>query len=336
MNLVYLSPLKKEVLEQALEDIKAQSTTVPEHQEHQEHQNDESDWFSDDEYRDEDTVIQAEDVKELEDFGLYDFDIDNLVTIKAARLTKDSHSPFAALSEPKERKRQSEFEYMCKTEKNMPYNEYKQNIRLGFIQAANDFKYAKVKPEKVKDLLGIAHKEFPIHRKKRFYQKKVGYIKLDIRNETANYYVEVVKGGKILKWLWWILIIIALLLSLRSCGMNDWNIDLNGLTPYKTESQTVEDISQLSIQHRADVENNNGSLNLALSSESIEGIAFQIKVYSADEESPFYESEMMAAGSHLATIPSPVGTSGNCILVCEVYKDSGQHIGQLKSYFNIK
>ena len=336
MKLVYLNPLKEDILKQALDDIQAQSGVVAEQPERSEHQNDEIDLYSDEAYRNEDSVIQTEDIKELDDFGLYDFDIDYLVTIKAARLAKNSQSPFAALYEPKERKTYKESEMVYKTEKRMTYNEYKQNIRFGFIRASDTFKYAKMKPDKVKELLGLAHGEFPIRRKKGFNQKKVGYIKLNIPNETADYYVEVVKSRGILRWLWWILIILALLLLLRSCNMSDWN--WNALNPYRTETTDVQDASQLSIQHRAEVNNDGGRLNLGLTSESVDGISFVIKVYAGSESQGdlIYESGRMNAGDTLATIDIQGQIDVACTLVCEVYKDSGQYIGSLESCFTIK
>lgn len=341
MKLVYLNPLKEEILKQASDDIKAQAKAgvvvkQPEQSEQPEQQNNEEAWFSDEEYRDENSVIQDEDIRELNDFGLYEFDVDYLIPIKAARLAKDSQSPFAALYEPKARKKYKESEMVYKTEKSMPYNEYKQNIRFGFIRTSDTFKYAKMKPEKVKELLGLAHDEFPIRRKKGFNQKKVGYIKLNIPNDMANYYVEVVKSGRILRWLWWILIILALLLLLRSCGLSDW--DWNRLNPYRIETTDVQDVSQLSIQHRAEVKNDGDRLNLGLTSESVAGISFVVKVYagSNDQGDLIYESKRMNAGDTLATIDIQGRVVSACTIVCEVYKDSGQYIGSIESYFTIK
>lgn len=87
--------------------------------------------------------------------------------------------------------------------KKIKYSEYKQGIRLGFIRSADSFEYDTCDVYNEKQIAGVVNDRFPIHNKKGFNQKKVGYLKLAEDTSTEDYYVEVTKSRGILWMILW-------------------------------------------------------------------------------------------------------------------------------------
>lgn len=299
------------------------------------------DFYSED-YRGK-SQIEVE-VKNTDHFKQYTFDTDYLITLKSARMSKEAATPFVVLKTGDKKSKATELDTIYRTDKKIKYSEYKQGIRFGFIRVSDSFRYAKYNLEKTQQLVGVVNDEIPIRKKKGFNQKRVGYIKLSEGTSTEDYYVEATKSRGILWMILMTLVIAALVILLCGYDWGGWHFNWDGLTAYKTSITDVQEQNQLSINHEADVElNEDGFINLGLTSDGEDDLQFKVRIYcgAIEEDNLIYESDKLMTGAGLEKIePHGLGDlkAGNytCIVLCEVFKDSGSFIGTLESHFILK
>ena len=294
--------------------------------------------FSDSLYDDAEQEIQS--IWESKNIPEYNLDTKGLVTLKAARMSKEAKAPFAIIKNRDKKARATEFDDIYEMNSKIKYSEYKQGMRLGFIRAADDFQYDNCNVSDERKIVGVANDRFPIHKKKGFNQKKVGYIKLAENTDTKEYYVEVTKSRGVLWMILWALIIVALVLLLNNLNMGGWQFDLDNLNFYKTEVEEIYTVDQLGITHRAEAALKDGQVGLELMSDTVEGLEYQIRIYDTQDETgePIYESGILKAGTAMPTIEiSKAMSTGEhtCRIECDVYRDTGVYIGQFTSQFNL-
>lgn len=294
--------------------------------------------FSDSLYDDAEQEIQS--IWKSADIKEYNFDTTGLVTLKVARMSKEAKAPFAIIKNGNKKKKASEFDSIYAMSKKIKYSEYKQGIRLGFIRSADSFEYDTCDVYNEKQIAGVVNDRFPIHKKKGFNQKKVGYLKLAEGTSTEDYYVEVTKSRGILWMILWALIIVALVLLLNNLNMGGWQFDWDNLNFYKTEVEKIYTVDQLGITHRAEVTLRDGQAGLELVSDTVGGLEYQIRIYDTQDETgePIYESGILKAGTAMPTIEiSKAMSTGEhtCRIECDVYRDTGVYIGQFTSQFNL-
>lgn len=117
--------------------------------------------FSDSLYDDAEQEIQS--IWKAEDIKEYNFDTTGLVTLKAARMSKEAKAPFAIIKNGNKKKKASEFDSIYAMSKKIKYSEYKQGIRLGFIRSADSFEYDTCDVYNEKQIAGVVNDRFPIH-----------------------------------------------------------------------------------------------------------------------------------------------------------------------------
>lgn len=294
--------------------------------------------FSDSLYDDAEQEIQS--IWKSEDIKEYNFDTTGLVTLKAARMSKEAKAPFAIIKNRDKKARATEFDDIYEMNSKIKYSEYKQGMRLGFIRAADDFQYDNCNVSDERKIVGVANDRFPIHKKKGFNQKKVGYIKLAENTDTKEYYVEVTKSRGVLWIVLWALIIAALVILLSNLNMSGWQFNWSNLSFYKTEVQDIYTAEEIGITHRAETVLRDGQASLELMSDTVEGLEYQIKIYDINgiEKTQIYESDMLKAGEGITTIKIDQALSNGehtCQIECDVYRDTGVYIGQFTSQFNL-
>lgn len=307
---------------------------------------DQSELFSTEEFYSEGhegkSQIEVE-IKNTDHFKQYAFDTDYLVTLKAARMSKEATTPFVVIKTGDKKSKATELDTIYRTDKKIKYSEYKQGIRLGFIRVSDSFRYARYNMEKTQQLVGVVNDEIPIRRKKGFNQKRVGYIKLTEGTGTEDYYVEATKSRGYLWMILMVLVMAALVVLLSGHDWDGWHFNWDGLTAYKTSITEVQEQNQLSINHEADAELVDGLISLGLTSDGEADLQFKVKIYcgAIEESNLIYESDKIMAGAGLEKI-EPHGLNdlraGNytCAIICEVYKDTGSFIGTLESHFILK
>lgn len=279
----------------------------------------------------------------------YDFKSSYMLTLKEASLNKEIKTPFAIIkgkdNNGKVKKGTATiYDSIYKLDKKMQFKEQREAVRVGFIDSADTFKMVHYNLEKTKALAGIAHENYPIRKKKRFNHKSVGQIPLSNSTHLIDYYVEITKSRGILWMIWIALIATVLALILSNKTMDGWQFSWDNLTVFKTSISEVQEESQVSMNHKTEVQLVNGSMNIGLvitKAAGSENMQCKIKIYKgvSTESNLIYESGMLPAGGSLGEMQVLEDLkAGNyeCNIVCEVYRSTGSYIGSLESQFILK
>ncbi len=273
----------------------------------------------------------------IKDYDRYNFDIENVISQKEARTMIEEKRPFI-VSKVGERKVLESKDIVYHTTPKMKINTMgnKGIVRLGYILADQQPKKIKVKRD-LKKYKGIVENEFMILKKRPINTKKIGYLKLDESTDSEDIYVEVVtsRGVK------WMLALCGILGVLCLVGFtmknNDWHLNLNGLTIYKTEERIDYTESELKISLNATPVLKDGKVNLKLTSEKVDGISYIPTIYD-EKDRILWEGEELQAGDGVDFITPEVELGVgeyDCTLKCESYRN-GSFLGIVESDFVLK
>lgn len=273
----------------------------------------------------------------IKDYDRYNFDIENVISQKEARTMIEEKRPFI-VSKVGERKVLEYKDIVYHTTPKMKINTMgnKGIVRLGYILADQQPKKIKVKRD-LKKYKGIVENEFMILKKRPINTKKIGYLKLDESTDSEDIYVEVVTSRGIK----WMLALCGILGVLCLVGFtmknNDWHMNINGLTIYKTEERIDYTESELKISLNATPVLKDGKVNLKLTSEKVDGISYIPTIY--DEKNRIlWEGEELQAGDGVDFITPEVELGVgeyDCTLKCESYRN-GSFLGIVESDFVLK
>lgn len=281
-------------------------------------------------------------VKNTDRFDQYIFDSDYMMTLKSARMSKEVKTPFAVIKTLDKKSKAEDIDTIYRMDKKIKYSEYKQGIRIGFVNAAEDYKDVHIDLDKTKKLVGIVNGDIPIRKKKGILRKKLGYIKLSEGTSTEDYYVEVTKQRNILGIILMILVIITLCTCISKIDLSDWEFDWSSLTVYKTQVEEMQESLDVNMVHRVESELNNGKIELGLTTQGNKELSYTVKIQC--NEKIIYESEKLKVGTKVDIVKiqgldkDEVDESGNynCEIICDVYKGNDVFIGTLKSNLKIK
>lgn len=273
----------------------------------------------------------------IKDYDRYNFDIENVISQKEARTMIEEKRPFI-VSKVGERKVLESKDIVYHTTPKMKINTMgnKGIVRLGYILADQQPKKIKVKRD-LKKYKGIIENEFMILKKRPLNTKKIGYLKLDESTDREDIYVEVVtsRGVK------WMLALCGILGVLCLVGFtmknNDWHLNMNGLTIYKTEERIDYTESELKISLNATPVLKDGKANLKLTSEKADGISYVPTIYD-EKDRILWEGEELQAGEGVDFITPEVELGVgeyDCTLKCESYRN-GSFLGIVESDFVLK
>lgn len=272
----------------------------------------------------------------IKDYDRYNFDIENVISQKEARTMIEEKRPFI-VSKVGERKVLESKDIVYHTTPKMKINTMgnKSIVRLGYILADQQPKKIKVKRDlKYK---GIIENEFMILKKRPLNTKKIGYLKLDESTDSEDIYVEVVTSRGI-KWMLALCGIIGVLCLVGfTMKNNDWHLNMNGLTIYKTEERIDYTESELKISLNATPVLKDGKVNLKLTSEKVDGISYIPTIYD-EKDRILWEGEELQAGDGVDFITPEVELGVgeyDCTLKCESYRN-GSFLGVVESDFVLK
>ena len=271
----------------------------------------------------------------IKDYDRYNFDIENVISQKEARTMIEEKRPFI-VSKVGERKVLESKDIVYHTTPKMKINGNKGIVRLGYIIADQQPKKIKVKRD-LRKYKGIIENEFMILKKRPINTKKIGYLKLDESTDSEDIYVEVVtsRGVK------WVLALCGIIVVLCLVGFtmknNDWHLNMNGLTIYKTEERIDYTESELKISLNATPVLKDGKANLKLTSEKADGISYIPTIYD-EKDRILWEGEELQAGDGVDFITPDVELGVgeyDCTLKCESYRN-GSFLGVVESGFVLK
>lgn len=273
----------------------------------------------------------------IKDYDRYNFDIENVISQKEARTMIEEKRPFI-VSKVGKRKVLESKDIVYHTTPKMKINAMgnKGIVRLGYIIADQQPKKIKVKRD-IKRYKGIIENEFMILKKRPINTKKIGYLKLDESTDSEDIYVEVVTSHGV-KWVLALCGIIGVLCLVGfTMKNNDWHLNMNGLTIYKTEERIDYTESELKISLNATPVLKDGKVNLKLTSEKVDGISYIPTIY--DEKNRIlWEGEELQAGDGVDFITPEVELGVgeyDCTLKCESYRN-GSFLGVVESGFVLK
>lgn len=290
-------------------------------------QTEENGIFTDDLYEDNKHIERT--VKNTDRFKQYNFDTSYLMSLKGARVSSEIKTPFVILKHWNKGKRISEFDTVYRTDQKIKYNEYRQGVRLGFIRAADKFKYAHYNLDKTQQVIGIVNDEYPIRKNKGINQRKVGYIKLDQGSDLEDYYVEVTQSHK---FIWMILITIALLLVMIKPAMQALP-DIESIQNWKFNSETFSlnnsYMIEVQITCKSEVELTEGTIDLGIETSGEDNLQYKTKIYLKDEASGqlLYEGSLITVGQgqgimELEGIEDLAPGEYDCTAAFEIYRDA--------------
>lgn len=273
----------------------------------------------------------------IKDYDRYNFDIENVISQKEARTMIEEKRPFI-VSKVGKRKVLESKDIVYHTTPKMKINTMgnKGIVRLGYIIADQQPKKIKVKRD-LRKYKGIIENEFMILKKRPLNTKKIGYLKLDESTDSEDIYVEVVtsRGVK------WVLALCGIIVVLCLVGFtmknNDWHLNMNGLTIYKTEERIDYTESELKISLNATPVLKDGKANLKLTSEKADGISYIPTIYD-EKDRILWEGEELQAGDGVDFITPDVELGVgeyDCTLKCESYRN-GSFLGVVESGFVLK
>lgn len=295
---------------------------------------------------DESVYGDALDTVSIEDkYGLepYTLSTDYMMSLKEARRSKEIKTPFAIAKRQDRKSRPSEFDSIYRTYKKIKYSDYRQGIRLGFIQSSSVLKNTYINNKNSNKFIGIANQDIPIRKKKGFNQKKLGYIKLQEGTDTQDYYVEITQNRGILWMILTFLITATLVVLLHNINWNNWHIDWRNLTAFRSTISEFTEQSSMSIYHQSKARLDGSTLRLELTSDHVDGQKYKIKIYlgAPSAETLVYEGKQLEAGASIPSIElNNIGHlepgTYNCVIVCDVYKSTGRYLGALESTFTLE
>lgn len=256
-----------------------------------------------------------------------------LISLKAARVSKEIGTPFAVAKWNRKEKRISELDNIYTLSKKIKYNEYKQGIRIGFLRSSDSFQYDHCNIHDPNQVVGVVNDIFPIRKRKGLTQRKVGYLKLNESTDTKEFYVEVTKTRNMLWLILYALIIAAIVLCLHSFISSGWSLDWDNLSFSKTAISEVDVVNELGIMHQGEVILKDGQAAIGLIGNSASGVSYKVEIYEAATNEALYESSIIAAneGLQVIEVTKPLSPGRHpCDLICEAYKD-GSYLGQIQS-----
>ena len=348
MKIVYLKPIKvvetveKQDKQDKQIDDYLESDPFAEWEKESKAKNDDNgeyNGFSDDLYDDN----TEEQIKHKNTDGLKEYRVDsnNIYTLKSARMSKEIRTPFAVVKTSKKKRGVGEFDNLYRIDQKTKYNEFRQEVTIGYVKASNRFGYAHYKPSMNDKIVGLINGEIPIWKNKGFNQQRVGYIKLNEKSLLEEYYVEVTRSRGYWRFIQVALIVAALLIVLSKVNFENIHFSKDGLEFIKSTVTEVQEEQQMAISHLSDLEVKDGLVNIDLTSEVSEGLEFKVKIYIGDNIDTglqICESERLAAGSSIDTVEISQQVAGALrqgthegILVCEIYNAGSKPVRTLTS-----
>jgi len=302
---------------------------------------DAAEMFDDEAYVDSSIHNNTSNPKISDQLEKYEFNSDNLVTYKAARLSGKVKSPYAIVKTIDKRSKIAEIDTIYRTDHKMKYNEYKHNVRIGFIKASEKLKYEKLEPEDISKgkFVGIVGDRHLIYKKKPFNHKHVGYIKIEENTVAEDYFVEVVKPHNPFAWIPYIMIPLAILIilftfnweSLHSVFNTD---DLKNIGKNVADTLTVD----FTVLHEGTVVADSGIIYPNIVTTEVKGAKYKALIYIGDTK--VYESEPIETGKSIDSIHIPIlenlepGTYTSH-LVCQLQDQLGIKLMEMDGIMNI-
>lgn len=274
-----------------------------------------------------------ESVKDDDHIEKYNINAGCLISLKAARVSKEIGTPFAVAKWNKKEKRINELDNIYTLSKKIKYNEYKQGIRVGFLRSSDSFQYEHCNIHDPNQVVGMVNDIFPIRKRKGLTQRKVGYLKLNESTDTKEFYVEVTKARNMLWLILYTLIIATIILCLHSFMNSGWNLNWDNFSFSKIAVSEMDVINELGIMHQGEVILKDGQATIGLTSNSASGVSYTVQIHETNTNETLYESDLLAAneGLQVIEVTKPLSPGRHpCDLICEAYKD-GSYLGQLKS-----
>lgn len=296
----------------------------------------------DEDYRDHShTNVQVKNTDSLTD--RYNFDSNYMVTLKAAKLSGKVKAPYIVMKTMDKSSEVKEIDTIYKTDAKLKYNEYKQNVILGFILGDDAFRTIQFNPKHMDKYVGTVNEDFPIFKKKPFNSKRVGYIKLSENNPNEDYYLAVVKKRKPFAFVPYI---VAALVTLIILTQTNWGMIGEGLKKdiehLKNIGSTVTEVMTVhdwSVYHESKaVVGSDGTVVLNIKTSEFLNTHYKVFMYIDDAE--IYASEELESGASLDSINVPILNnleSGEytCKLVCKLYETVGIPILEVSNFMTI-
>lgn len=272
-------------------------------------------------------------ISNIDEFRDYNFDFDYRVSLKQARTMTEEKRPFV-ISKNGTKKEVEDIDTIYHTALKMKVED-KSIQRLGFLMTDKKEKTIKLGGRNKRKYRGIISGEYPIYKKRPFNTKKIGYIKLAESTPYKDLYVEVVeKRG--CKWMLALLAIICSIgLFLKLSNFDDWQINWERLTAFKTEEVIEQKESQINISFNPAPSYSvaDGKISLQLESEAVENVTYRVKVYMTDTNELLYKSDKISAGDGISEIyvnKDFDNGSCDCYIECDTYKN-GIYMGTMSS-----
>lgn len=272
-------------------------------------------------------------ISNIDEFREYTFDYSHRVSLKQARTMTEDKRTFV-VSKNGSKKEVEDIDTIYHTDLKMKIED-KSIQRLGFLIVDKKAKTVKLRSRNKRKFRGVIDGEYPIYKKKPFNSKKVGYIKLAESTAFKDLYVEVVeKRGY--KWLLALLIVLGLIgLFLKFGNFEDWQINWEKLTAFKTEEVIEQKESQINISFNPAPSYSvaDGKINMQLESEAVENVTYRVKLYVTDTKELLFKSEKIKAGDGISEIYVDKdfdSGSCDCYIECDTYKN-GIYMGTMTS-----
>lgn len=273
----------------------------------------------------------------------FDFDSKYMMTLKAAKLSGRVKSPYIILKTMDKSSEVAEIDTIYRTDPKLKYNEYKQNVILGFILGGDKLQNIRYNPKHSDKYVGTVNEDFPIYKKRPFGSKRVGYIKLSESSPTEDYYLAVMKKRNPLLIIPYIAITLALLIifTQTNWGMigEGFQKDIENLKNIGSAVTDVMTIHDWSVYHEGNaVVGDDGTVVLNLKTTDFYKAHYKVFLYIDDVE--VFMSEELDAGASLDSIKVPMlnnleAGDYTCKLVCKLYETIGIPLLEVSNYMII-
>ena len=255
------------------------------------------------------------------------FDSTYRVSKREALTSIEAKTPFIVGKNKSKKPKIEEYDAVYKTIPKIKHSDKKGARRVGYLQVSDKVRKQHINIAKSKNVIGIVNDDYCITKKKGFYQRKIGYVKLQDDNSGKDKYVEVTKS-KGIEFLLILLILVGIGLLIKNCDLPDeWHFNLKNLSLYKTEKQVEYEEHMLTVHHDASPVMKDGVLELNLVSEKsgdADGdLEYIVKIIDNMSDETIFESEKLKEGEGLQSVPVDkkyeVGEY-HCDILCDAYK----------------
>ena len=238
------------------------------------------------------------------------FDSTYRVSKREALTSIEAKTPFIVGKNKSKKPKIEEYDAVYKTIPKIKHSDKKGARRVGYLQVSDKVRKQHINIAKSKNVIGIVNDDYCITKKKGFYQRKIGYVKLQDDNSGKDKYVEVTKS----KGIEFLLILLIL-------------VGIGLLSLYKTEKQVEYEEHMLTVHHDASPVMKDGVLELNLVSEKsgdADGdLEYIVKIIDNMSDETIFESEKLKEGEGLQSVPVDkkyeVGEY-HCDILCDAYK----------------